>query len=104
MKQKKLLSLLLAAALVFSLAAPAAAEETYEEPAQQQEEQYQEEGAAGIGQARALYDYDAAQEGDLSFREGDVITLIDTSDPSGWWVGELNGVQGTFPSNFVEMC
>ena len=81
---------------------PAAAEETYEEPAQQQEEQYQEEGAAGIGQARALYDYDAAQEGDLSFREGDVITLIDTSDPSGWWVGELNGAQGNFPSNFVE--
>ena len=81
---------------------PAAAEETDEEPAQQQEEQYQEEGAAGIGQARALYDYDAAQEGDLSFREGDVITLIDTSDPSGWWVGELNGAQGNFPSNFVE--
>ena len=76
-----------------------AATETYEE--QPQEEQY-EEGAAGLGQARALYDYDAAQEGDLSFREGDVITLIDTSDPSGWWVGELNGMQGNFPSNFVE--
>jgi len=50
-----------------------------------------------------MFDYAAAQEGDLSFNEGDVINLIDTSDPSGWWVGELNGNQGIFPSNFVEM-
>jgi len=90
------------------------AEETYEEqPAETYEEQpaeetydesYQEGGAGGEGQARALYDYEAAQEGDLAFNEGDIINLIDTSDPSGWWVGELNGVQGNFPSNFVERC
>jgi len=83
--------------------------ETYEEqPAETYEEQpaetYDEGGAGGEGQARALYDYEAAQEGDLGFHEGDIITLIDTSDPSGWWVGELNGYQGTFPSNFVEKC
>jgi len=59
---------------------------------------------SGEGQARALYDYEAAQEGDLGFSEGDIINLIDTSDEGGWWVGELNGVQGTFPSNFVERC
>jgi len=76
------------------------AEETYEE--QPAEETYDDQGAGGLGQARALYDYEAAQEGDLEFHEGDIINLIDTSDPSGWWVGELNGVQGNFPSNFVE--
>jgi len=85
------------------------AEETYDEQYQEQpaeetyDEQYQE-GAGGEGQARALYDYEAAQEGDLPFHEGDIINLIDTSDPDGWWVGELNGVQGNFPSNFVERC
>jgi len=78
--------------------------ETYEEqPQEGYDEQYQEGGAGGE-QARALYDYEAQQEGDLEFHEGDIINLIDTSDPSGWWVGELNGVQGNFPSNFVEKC
>jgi len=84
------------------------AEETYEE--QPAEETYEEQpaddqyGGGGEGQARALYDYEAAQDGDLAFHEGDIINLIDTSDPDGWWVGELNGVQGNFPSNFVERC
>jgi len=89
--------------------------ETYEQPAETYEEQpaetyeqpaetYEEQPATGLGQARAVYDYEAQQEGDLAFKEGDIINLIDTSDPSGWWVGELNGYQGNFPSNFVEMC
>jgi len=83
--------------------------ETYDEqPAESYDEQPAESyddqsgAAGGEGQARALYDYEAAQDGDLAFHEGDVINLIDTSDPSGWWVGELNGYQGNFPSNFVE--
>jgi hypothetical protein len=54
-------------------------------------------------QAKALYEYQAAQEGDLAFNEGDIITIVDSSDPSGWWVGELNGLSGTFPSNFVQL-
>ncbi len=58
------------------------------------------EGAAG--QCRALYDYSGENEGDLSFKEGDVIVVWDRSDPSGWWDGEVNGVRGFFPSNFVE--
>jgi amphiphysin len=59
--------------------------------------------AAGGQQCRALFDYAGEVEGDLPFKEGDVINVVDTSDPSGWWVGELNGVQGNFPSNFVEL-
>jgi len=49
-----------------------------------------------------LYDYDGENEGDLPFKEGDLITVLDRSDPSGWWQGELNGVTGYFPSNFVQ--
>eukprot|EP01102_Stenamoeba_stenopodia_P010012 TRINITY_DN296_c0_g1_i2.p1 TRINITY_DN296_c0_g1~~TRINITY_DN296_c0_g1_i2.p1 ORF type:complete len:496 (-),score=153.67 TRINITY_DN296_c0_g1_i2:190-1677(-) len=60
-------------------------------------------GGGGIGTARAVYDYEGEAEGDLAFREGDLITILDQSDPSGWWQGDLNGVVGFFPSNFVEM-
>jgi len=51
---------------------------------------------------RALYEFVAETETDLSFHEGDIINLLDDTDPSGWWKGELNGVEGFFPSNFVE--
>lgn len=49
----------------------------------------------------ALYDYDATDEGELSFHEGDRIVVVEESD-SGWWTGELNGVTGTFPSNYTD--
>jgi len=51
---------------------------------------------------KALYDYNAQDTKDLSFKEGDYIRLIDKSNPSGWWEGELNGKRGLFPSTFVE--
>ncbi|XP_072263539.1 CD2-associated protein isoform X2 [Pyxicephalus adspersus] len=51
---------------------------------------------------RALYPYDALNEDELSFKEGDIIHLLskDTGDP-GWWKGELNGKEGVFPDNFA---
>jgi len=77
-------------------------EEVQEEQAQEtfQEEQVQESGSGG--QCRALYDYDAENPDDLSFKEGDIITVLDKTDPSGWYEGEVSGVRGFFPSNFVE--
>jgi hypothetical protein len=50
-----------------------------------------------IGKARALFDYTATDDGELSFKEGELINII-LKDPSGWWQGELNGVIGVFPS------
>lgn len=41
-------------------------------------------------------------EKDVSFKEGDLIRVIDKSNPAGWWEGEVNGVTGFFPSTFVE--
>jgi hypothetical protein len=64
--------------------------------------QPQDSYPASGGQCRALYDYAAENPDDLSFKEGDIINVMDKSDPSGWWQGELNGVSGFFPSNFVE--
>eukprot|EP01100_Stratorugosa_tubuloviscum_P008835 TRINITY_DN368_c0_g1_i2.p1 TRINITY_DN368_c0_g1~~TRINITY_DN368_c0_g1_i2.p1 ORF type:complete len:466 (-),score=291.80 TRINITY_DN368_c0_g1_i2:170-1567(-) len=74
---------------------------------EEQHQQYEDQGYdTGNGNqyplAKAVYDY-AGEEGDLSFNEGDIISVIDTSDPGGWWQGELNGAVGVFPSNFVEM-
>jgi len=74
-------------------------EEGYEEGYEQGG--YEQSYEGGI-QCRALYDYESQQEGDLNFYAGDIIHIIDQSDPSGWWHGEINGVSGYFPSNFVE--
>ncbi|KAG8926158.1 hypothetical protein FRC02_009174 [Tulasnella sp. 418] len=51
----------------------------------------------------ALYDFEAQAEGDLSFRVGDKIELIERSDSAeDWWTGKLNGQQGVFPGNYVQ--
>ncbi|GBB93569.1 hypothetical protein RclHR1_00220003 [Rhizophagus clarus] len=52
---------------------------------------------------RALYDYDAQADGDLSFKKGDKIEVITrTADVNEWWKGKLNGRIGDFPGNYVE--
>lgn len=46
----------------------------------------------------ALYDYAAQAEGDLSFRAGDVIEIIQrTQNDNEWWTGKLQGREGQFP-------
>merc|ERR1719399_2420592 len=57
---------------------------------------------------RALYDYAAGDDDELSFKAGDEI-IITTKRPSGededeeWWKGVIDGRTGIFPSNYVEM-
>lgn len=53
--------------------------------------------------ARALYDYQAADETEITFDPGDVITHIDQID-EGWWQGlGPDGTYGLFPANYVEI-
>nr|XP_055063711.1 drebrin-like a isoform X6 [Misgurnus anguillicaudatus] len=53
--------------------------------------------------ARALYDYQAADETEITFDPGDVITDIDMID-DGWWRGySPDGHYGMFPANYVEV-
>jgi hypothetical protein len=40
--------------------------------------------------------YDAAEDNELSFKEGDKITEIDKVD-ADWWQGKANGATGLFP-------
>jgi len=83
-------------------------EEGYQEGGYEEhyEEQYEAPAAAAAAAGgitcTALYDYAGENEGDLSFYAGDVIAILDQSDPSGWWQGEINGISGFFPMNFVQ--
>ncbi|KAF8927084.1 hypothetical protein BGZ58_010643 [Dissophora ornata] len=57
-------------------------------------------------QVRALYNFEATAEGELSFHKGNIVRIIEEID-EGWWEGELvdeHGVrhEGMFPSNYVE--
>jgi len=52
--------------------------------------------------AKALYDYDATNDNELSFSEGDVL-IITEQDDSGWWFAEKNGRTGFIPNNYVEI-
>jgi len=59
--------------------------------------------SAPIKQLVALYNYDATEENELTFVEGDLIDLLEENE-SGWWRGRLQVSlrEGLFPSNFVE--
>ena len=50
---------------------------------------------------RGLYDFSAEEEGELGFRKGDVIEIIEKED-ANWWRGRLNGKEGTIPQNYVQ--
>ncbi|KAL7872522.1 hypothetical protein SRHO_G00075050 [Serrasalmus rhombeus] len=53
-------------------------------------------------QVIAMYDYKAASEDEMSFLKGQLINVLNKDD-SDWWKGELNGVMGLFPTNYVKM-
>uniref|UniRef100_A0A3P9HEX6 Osteoclast-stimulating factor 1 n=1 Tax=Oryzias latipes TaxID=8090 RepID=A0A3P9HEX6_ORYLA len=48
----------------------------------------------------ALYDFTAEEADELGFCVGDVIEVMDRSDPS-WWRGRLQGRTGLFPANYT---
>ncbi|XP_077296938.1 growth factor receptor-bound protein 2 drk [Arctopsyche grandis] len=49
---------------------------------------------------QAMYDFTPQEAGELEFRRGDVITVIDRSDQH-WWQGEIAHRRGLFPATYV---
>ncbi|KAL1924197.1 uncharacterized protein VTP21DRAFT_7232 [Calcarisporiella thermophila] len=63
-----------------------------------------EEAATGGYAATALYDYEAGEDNEISFQEGEIIQEIEfVSDD--WWQGKSSstGQIGLFPANYVEL-
>uniref|UniRef100_L7M6T6 Tyrosine-protein kinase n=1 Tax=Rhipicephalus pulchellus TaxID=72859 RepID=L7M6T6_RHIPC len=60
---------------------------------------------AGSAQGKvvvALYTYNARDDGDLSFRKGDRLQILNDSDQDWWHAKQLNGSQtGYIPQNYV---
>lgn len=57
--------------------------------------------AATVSRVRALFDFVPSEEGELQFRKGDVIAVIESAFKD-WWKGSLRGQVGIFPLNYVE--
>ncbi|KAM3603289.1 uncharacterized protein V6R79_019927 [Siganus canaliculatus] len=55
-----------------------------------------------VCQVIAMYDYAAANQDELSFSKGQLINVLDKTNPD-WWKGETNGVTGLLPTNYVKM-
>jgi len=52
-------------------------------------------------EARVTYDYEPEQPDELRLKVGEIVKNIEIQD-GGWWEGEVNGVRGMFPENFVD--
>ncbi|KAF2806112.1 uncharacterized protein BDZ99DRAFT_510977 [Mytilinidion resinicola] len=72
---------------------------------QEEEEEHAPAPPAGHGAgptATALYDYEAAEDNELSFPDGATITGVEFPDED-WWLGHYGGKSGLFPANYVQL-
>ncbi|CAL1616131.1 unnamed protein product [Knipowitschia caucasica] len=78
-------------------------EKAIEEPAKEENNVTAEESSERGICAKALYDYQAADDTEISFDPDDIITSIEMID-EGWWRGYgPDGHFGMFPANYVEL-
>ncbi|QRW02791.1 vacuolar protein-sorting machinery protein HSE1, Class E [Ceratobasidium sp. AG-Ba] len=54
-----------------------------------------------VKRVRALHDFSATEVGELSFKKGDIIKVVDRCFKD-WWRGQMKGRTGIFPVNYVE--
>ncbi|XP_051279702.1 drebrin-like protein A isoform X1 [Dicentrarchus labrax] len=89
-------------AVCYDLHGTAAEDDVIEDKEQEISENGQEVLAERQMCVRALYDYQAEDESEISFEPGDIIRDVETVDKA-WWRGwSKDGRQGLFPANYVE--
>ncbi|KAG9077925.1 ESCRT-0 subunit protein hse1, partial [Ceratobasidium sp. 370] len=73
-----------------------------DEAARREEEELQRvlEMSKIVKRVRALHDFSATEVGELSFKKGDVIKVVDRCFKD-WWRGQIKGRTGIFPVNYV---
>ncbi|ORX87694.1 osteoclast-stimulating factor 1 [Anaeromyces robustus] len=58
-------------------------------------------GRNSIQVVQALYDYDKQNPDELSFKEGNILYVLNKDDPN-WWKCKANNMEGLVPANYVE--
>jgi Variant SH3 domain/SH3 domain len=53
-----------------------------------------------LGRVQAMFTFEPTEGGELGFRRGDIITVVDKKYKD-WWRGELKERTGIFPVNYV---
>ncbi|XP_014887300.1 drebrin-like protein A [Poecilia latipinna] len=78
-------------------------ENIYQDQTESQDYNNPGDGEQQRYKARALYDYQAADDTEITFDPDDIITEIEMLD-EGWWRGfGPDGNYGLFPANYVEL-
>ena len=54
-------------------------------------------------QAIVLYDYNPTSHGELRLRSGDRVTILNSDENNGWWLGRIADKIGMFPRNCVML-
>jgi hypothetical protein len=57
---------------------------------------------ATLERYKAVYDFDAVENNELSFKEGDIILV--SKKMNDWWIGQLEngGKKGLVPSTYLQ--
>lgn len=57
-------------------------------------------GVENSGVLYALWNYPAQAADELSFRDGDMVTILQKPEGSDWWWASLCGREGFVPNNY----
>ena len=60
------------------------------------------QGGVGGERAKAEYDYEAAEDNEVSLREGEIVSNIEKIDPDWWVVTNEKGQSGLVPANYLS--